>query len=786
MSLTSRREALKLKIDPLGEDDLSEAERFIDALHERAREVRALIEMIRSLPRIITDYPILLWGYDPCDSNSIECMWLGPSTTAVSGTRKGYPMYRGLSQDDRPMLTCHWGSIESDWDADWLASADIPSDVLAEYLQWLVGPKAPMLCSYDPTAPRRLRHKASGDLTASERKRLDGMSPYRLSQERLATLKSQIDSILEAVQDLLTRRGMRLWSDQPDKSFSFNREQGTIEICEAEKFRALFDPQAPAPRTEVDPVDWSGLSPGPIDLSGVDLSGAILRGADLSPAKLSGCNLSGADLREVRFMSYDEDTDELWTADLSGVDLTGAQLSGATFADESGDSSVSLAGQDLTGCDLSGADLTGCDLSGADLTGCDLSGAILRGARLDGTVMRFADLAGCDLRRADLSGLDLDDEPSLDGAVYDETTRLPEGLDLDADPCEYQLHRLGSGVRLHSAVLAGFDLSGVDLTGTRLSLVSLRGATLTGTTLAGAVLDRVDLSDADLTGADLTSATLRAVVTTDRTRLPAGIDGHNISPLLSPDWPTAQAALAELPEGVRRWFVDRLSLRPAGRKFGNKRFLADGHRPHFAPAHPLLRAPHALALALSLLREAGALDAVTSLVLDRDAMEPSQLYVPQVVITTLDPIAGLTGLRCLSADVQQCPDLTGLASCTAISHLYLTTSRKLARPERPLIDLSAVANLPALEFFRLGASVTCEDLSALANLPSLRVVHIFNGSRLKTLSGFEGTPGLRSIERQGGQIIIYKCPHLTGKRPMGLDAKITCKIYTKPSSDDPN
>ena len=90
--------------------------------------------------------------------------------------------------------------------------------------------------------------------------------------------------------------------------------------------------------------------------------------------------------------------------------------------------------------DLRGADLGGAVLREADLQGADLGGVVLREADLHGAKLAGAKLIGADLRRADLrwAGLTVTYRPDscipdLTGAHYDAETRLPEGLDPDAE-----------------------------------------------------------------------------------------------------------------------------------------------------------------------------------------------------------------------------------------------------------------------------------------------------------------------------------------------------------------
>jgi hypothetical protein len=71
-------------------------------------------------------------------------------------------------------------------------------------------------------------------------------------------------------------------------------------------------------------------------------------------------------------------------------------------------------GANLEGFDLTGVDLTGADLRGAMLSGADLRGATLNAARLEGT---------------DLEEVRHPEQATFLQAVYDDTTKLPAGID---------------------------------------------------------------------------------------------------------------------------------------------------------------------------------------------------------------------------------------------------------------------------------------------------------------------------------------------------------------------
>jgi uncharacterized protein YjbI with pentapeptide repeats len=132
-------------------------------------------------------------------------------------------------------------------------------------------------------------------------------------------------------------------------------------------------------------------------------------------------------------------------SDLAIVDATGRVLRRVRVKDPS----MGLRGADLSGLaaplgqlqglDLSGANLYWASLGDADLSFTNLSGADLRGAALYRATCRNTNFRGANLGRdnlggrtslrgADLSTAELADA-NLDGAVYDDTTKLPPRFD---------------------------------------------------------------------------------------------------------------------------------------------------------------------------------------------------------------------------------------------------------------------------------------------------------------------------------------------------------------------
>jgi uncharacterized protein YjbI with pentapeptide repeats len=201
------------------------------------------------------------------------------------------------------------------------------------------------------------------------------------------------------------------------------------------------------------------------DLSGAELSEATLAGARLADCRLLATNLYGADLRGSSLDGGD------WTgavltramfdsASWSGTVLPRAQLAGASLREAALDA-CDLSEADLQGAILYGAklrrcklvkstlnradlrdsnlgasDLSGADLGHANLENANLSGAVLiaadlQGANLINADLTLADLSGADLRNADLMDAHVRDgrQPVLQGAMYDDGTEWPEGLD---------------------------------------------------------------------------------------------------------------------------------------------------------------------------------------------------------------------------------------------------------------------------------------------------------------------------------------------------------------------
>ena len=239
-------------------------------------------------------------------------------------------------------------------------------------------------------------------------------------------------------------------------------------------------------------ADFSYSNFASAEFDNVDLRQSIFQGADLSHTKISGSNLSQADLRGVN----------LERADFNDANLEDANLDSANLSEAS----------------LKSNNLQGANLGQALLQGADLSEACLQNANLSLANLAQATLVGADLSTANL------DRAILTNAVYNTSTRLPEGFDpvqagmekteSDTSAGKQLLERYRLGERdfrriaLTRAYLSRADLRGVDFSGADLTKADLRNANLQGVIFKGANLGYASLGGADLTGADLRGVNL--------------------------------------------------------------------------------------------------------------------------------------------------------------------------------------------------------------------------------------------------------------------------------------
>ena len=172
----------------------------------------------------------------------------------------------------------------------------------------------------------------------------------------------------------------------------------------------------------------------------------------------------------------------------------------------------SLAGMDLTGCDLAGLNLSGADLTGAFLENADLSSCDLSGACLDDAVLAHANLIGCRLDGASLRGANLGAsrltnavlrEADLRNAIL-EKARL-QGTDLSRSRLD--------DVRLHEASFENVDFSG-SRTDAELLFVkqSLQGCMLREIRWKHLIMIECDIRHADFSNALIGKAAFVSVI----------------------------------------------------------------------------------------------------------------------------------------------------------------------------------------------------------------------------------------------------------------------------------
>ncbi|SAL76800.1 Pentapeptide repeats (8 copies) [Caballeronia peredens] len=145
-----------------------------------------------------------------------------------------------------------------------------------------------------------------------------------------------------------------------------------------------------------------------LDLTGIDLSLATLQGFDLSGANLESANFQMAEVRNCNLAHADLGHADFSAASLARVDCVGARANFTNFKGvvwQSGDGS-NMRAERLS---LNNATLKGVRLSEARFWRADVRGAIF---------------PQCEMRL---------DEGVLDGAIADEFTQLPEGVDRPTD-----------------------------------------------------------------------------------------------------------------------------------------------------------------------------------------------------------------------------------------------------------------------------------------------------------------------------------------------------------------
>ena len=346
----------------------------------------SLKKFIQSLPRLITDYPILVWGFQHSEDNNIESIRLGPTTKRLVGMRKGYPQYEneGHWEGERSLMTLRGGGLEIDFCLkDTLTTLSFPVELLNEFILWqdVDGDTDLLIKKYVAHAKDKLGYMEISayndfDLEQLVGRYLDsGAFLWRSKESRETQNFSAHDGFklcFEAIQARLDK-GMRLesWNNGPDKSFSFNRVAGTINVCNEANFEALLNEDSPLhsiESEELESVDWSGRNLQVADLRSAQLKSGNLKDTTLLGANLNGANMTKADLSGGLF---DSDWDREIITNLSNANLVEANLQGA-----------SLEGTDLRNANLSNADLRKASMMGANLCRSNLEGANLEDVNL--------------------------------------------------------------------------------------------------------------------------------------------------------------------------------------------------------------------------------------------------------------------------------------------------------------------------------------------------------------------------------------------------------------------
>ena len=139
------------------------------------------------------------------------------------------------------------------------------------------------------------------------------------------------------------------------------------------------------------------------------------RGADLTDARLHRADLRHVDFRNAVLVNADMSQTGLVSADLRAADLRGASF-------RCSDCQERLAHAFFWYSDLRGADFRGADFGRSSLRWAKLQSADLRGANL-ADVFDFRLISTVDADWFSTGG-----EP-LQGALYDEATKFPAGVD---------------------------------------------------------------------------------------------------------------------------------------------------------------------------------------------------------------------------------------------------------------------------------------------------------------------------------------------------------------------
>ena len=268
-------------------------------------------------------------------------------------------------------------------------------------------------------------------------------------------------------------------------------------------------------------IQLKGVRANNAFLGGIELQGAELNYANFQDSNLWKAEFENASLKQVNFQRA-----FLRNANLSGAKLNGANLNGADLGEakllklknvetESNDNSVDLTGAKLIGASLINTNLEGIDFNkekppnmsrsvispgtnipkkfqeikndlyliepGKNFTGKDFTNVNFGNANLSRVILKGANLNGANLSQT--NGLE---SAVLDGMIYTEKTKFPDGFRIRQD----KTYLIKPGVNLTKAELKDSNLSGLNLIGVNFTKADLENANL-----AGANLDRAIFSE---------------------------------------------------------------------------------------------------------------------------------------------------------------------------------------------------------------------------------------------------------------------------------------------------
>jgi uncharacterized protein YjbI with pentapeptide repeats len=184
---------------------------------------------------------------------------------------------------------------------------------------------------------------------------------------------------------------------------------------------------------------------------------------------------------------------------------------------------------EVSGAILSGIDLKNAYLYVANFSHTDLSDANFCGATFDAAYFQRARLFG-----ANFYGATIVRDVSFRGALYDNKTKFPSGI----DPITARAYKISPEANLQGAMLSqallwdaqlqGADLRGVDLSGATLGRSDLSYANLIKAELSGAKAVHANLQSAGLEEANLQEAILRWAILRDANLKNADLRGAKL------------------------------------------------------------------------------------------------------------------------------------------------------------------------------------------------------------------------------------------------------------------